>query len=100
MQRSVGVPPSEHWGAYTVFVKVNVISVVVLLLCDGRLLNSLICVFLQNMSAFESELENLLGEFHIKMKGEIGRQEHDQNLTARDFTNGCSHSQFCFIHRS
>lgn len=22
------------------------------------------------MSAFESELENLLGEFHIKMKGE------------------------------
>lgn len=25
----------------------------------------------QNMSTFESELENLLGEFHIKMKGEI-----------------------------
>lgn len=23
----------------------------------------------QNMSTFESELENLLGEFHIKMKG-------------------------------
>lgn len=39
--------------------------------------NSLICVFLQNMSTFESELENLLGEFHIKMKGEIERQEHD-----------------------
>lgn len=25
------------------------------------------------MSAFESELENLLGEFHIKMKGEPGK---------------------------
>lgn len=24
------------------------------------------------MSTFESELENLLGEFHIKMKGELG----------------------------
>ena len=24
----------------------------------------------QNMSTFESELESLLGEFHIKMKGE------------------------------
>ncbi len=23
----------------------------------------------QNMSTFEAELENLLGEFHIKMKG-------------------------------
>lgn len=29
-----------------------------------------LCVPLQNMSTFESELENLLGEFHIKMKGE------------------------------
>lgn len=29
-----------------------------------------LCVALQNMSTFESELENLLGEFHIKMKGE------------------------------
>lgn len=28
------------------------------------------------MSAFESELENLLGEFHIKMKGEPGRSAH------------------------
>lgn len=28
------------------------------------------------MSAFESELENLLGEFHIKMKGEKSEQAH------------------------
>uniref|UniRef100_A0A3Q2CAT2 Rho family-interacting cell polarization regulator 2 n=1 Tax=Cyprinodon variegatus TaxID=28743 RepID=A0A3Q2CAT2_CYPVA len=27
--------------------------------------------YTENMSAFESELENLLGEFHIKMKGEF-----------------------------
>uniref|UniRef100_A0A3B3WLU7 Rho family-interacting cell polarization regulator 2 n=1 Tax=Poecilia mexicana TaxID=48701 RepID=A0A3B3WLU7_9TELE len=27
--------------------------------------------YTENMSAFESELENLLGEFHIKMKGDL-----------------------------
>jgi hypothetical protein len=26
---------------------------------------------MQNMSTFEIELESLLGEFHIKMKGEL-----------------------------
>lgn len=33
------------------------------------------------MSMFESELENLLGEFHIKMKGEIreGMTKHSAN---------------------
>lgn len=31
------------------------------------------------MSMFESELENLLGEFHIKMKGEIRMTKHPAN---------------------
>uniref|UniRef100_A0A8C4HL81 Rho family-interacting cell polarization regulator 2 n=1 Tax=Dicentrarchus labrax TaxID=13489 RepID=A0A8C4HL81_DICLA len=30
--------------------------------------------YTENMSTFESELENLLGEFHIKMKGEIRKR--------------------------
>lgn len=34
------------------------------------------------MSAFESELENLLGEFHIKMKGEPRRPERLALLSA------------------
>lgn len=35
--------------------------------------------FVQNMSMFESELENLLGEFHIKMKGELRMTKHPAN---------------------
>lgn len=31
------------------------------------------------MSMFESELENLLGEFHIKMKGEMRVTKHPAN---------------------
>lgn len=31
------------------------------------------------MSMFEGELENLLGEFHIKMKGEIRVTKHPAN---------------------
>lgn len=33
-----------------------------------------LCAHAQNMSMFESELENLLGEFHIRMKGEIRKR--------------------------
>ena len=59
----------------TGFVKVswdNLIAVVVLVLWDKELFMwwALYPSLLQNMSTFESELENLLGEFHIKMKGE------------------------------
>lgn len=32
------------------------------------------------MSMFESELENLLGEFHIKMKGETSGRNSDQKV--------------------
>lgn len=35
------------------------------------------------MSAFESELENLLGEFHIRMKGEPQRSERVAERAAR-----------------
>lgn len=35
------------------------------------------------MSAFESELENLLGEFHIRMKGEPQRSERVADRAAR-----------------
>lgn len=53
----------------------SMIAIVVLVMCNKgpfvqSVLSSSFCPP-QNMSTFESELENLLGEFHIKMKGKI-----------------------------
>lgn len=45
---------------------------------------------LQNMSTFESELENLLGEFHIKMKGEMGKTFPNYERR-REFANVYNH---------
>lgn len=36
------------------------------------------------MSMFESELENLLGEFHIKMKGEIRKAMMKHSASKRE----------------
>lgn len=39
---------------------------------------------MQNMSTFESELENLLGEFHIKMKGQMRKVCPSDTFTFAD----------------
>lgn len=64
------------------------------------------------MSAFESELENLLGEFHIRMKGEPQRSERVADRAARPGSRSASvpslhrcsllpssgHHMMCFLY--